>query len=86
MLKLKRTDSEVAEAVFQKTETHKWYLKQEFALFSNMMSDKEKQDNVTKLCVAENPGSFTQGEPPVSGSNMQDHNGRSDWSGISLSA
>ncbi|KAG0728789.1 hypothetical protein GWK47_031788 [Chionoecetes opilio] len=45
MMKFKRTDPEIAQAVLQKLENHKWYLTQEvvpFALFGSRLSDKEK--------------------------------------------
>lgn len=52
MLSYKRSDPEVAEAVLQKMENHKWYLTQEavpFALFSSRLSDKQKQDIAAQL-------------------------------------
>ena len=66
MLKLKRTDPEVDEAVLQKMENHKWYLTQDtipFALFSSRLSDKQKQDIATQLYVTDKPDSFRRGKP-----------------------
>ena len=57
----KRTDPEIAQAVLQRHQNHKWYLTQEvvpFALFSSRLSDKEKQDIVVKLHTTEKPDRF----------------------------
>ncbi|KAG0706298.1 hypothetical protein GWK47_024335 [Chionoecetes opilio] len=66
MMKFKRTDPEIAQAVLQKLENHKWYLTQEvvpFALFGSRLSDKEKQDIAAKLHATEKPNSFRRGKP-----------------------
>ncbi|KAG0712250.1 hypothetical protein GWK47_018903 [Chionoecetes opilio] len=66
MMKFKRTDPEIAQAVLQKLENHKWYLTQEvvpFALFGSRLSDKEKQDIAAKLHATEKPDSFRRGKP-----------------------
>ncbi|KAG0727188.1 hypothetical protein GWK47_004054 [Chionoecetes opilio] len=66
MMKFKRTDPEIAQAVLQKLENHKWYLTQEvvpFALFGSRLSDKEKQALLSKLHATEKPDSFRRGKP-----------------------
>ncbi|KAK8384675.1 hypothetical protein O3P69_014328 [Scylla paramamosain] len=66
MLRYKRSDPEVAEAVVQKMENHKWYLTLEsvpFALFISRLSDKQKQDIAAQLHATEKPDSFRRGKP-----------------------
>ncbi|KAG0725176.1 hypothetical protein GWK47_039105 [Chionoecetes opilio] len=66
MMKFKRTDPEIAQAVLQKLENDKWYLTQEvvpFALFGSRLSDKEKQDIAAKLHATEKPDSFQTRKP-----------------------
>ncbi|KAG0723910.1 hypothetical protein GWK47_041758 [Chionoecetes opilio] len=68
MMKFKRTDPEIAQAVLQKLENHKWYLTQEvvpFALFGSRLSDKEKQDIAAKRHATEKPDSFQTRETYV---------------------
>ncbi|KAG0727483.1 hypothetical protein GWK47_003996 [Chionoecetes opilio] len=68
MMKFKRTDPEIAQALLQKLENHKWYLTQEvvpFALFGSRLSDKEKQDIAAKLHATEKPDSFRRGKPMI---------------------
>lgn len=66
MLRYKKTDSEVAKAVLEKLENHRWYLTQEvvpFALCSSMLNNKQKQDLAAQLHATEKPDSFRQGKP-----------------------
>ncbi|KAG0720400.1 hypothetical protein GWK47_048588 [Chionoecetes opilio] len=66
MMKFKRTDPEIAQAVLQKLENHKWYLTQEvvpFALFGSRLSDKRSRTFAAKLHATEKPDSFRRGKP-----------------------
>ena len=61
MIKFRRRDPEIAQAVLQKLENHIWHLTQEvvpFALFSSTLSNKEKQEIAAKLHASEKPDSF----------------------------
>ncbi|KAG0717600.1 hypothetical protein GWK47_054094 [Chionoecetes opilio] len=65
MMKFKRTDPEIAQAVLQKLENHKWYLTQEVVRSLSSVADsvKEKQDIAAKLHATEKPDSFRRGKP-----------------------
>ncbi|KAG0719224.1 hypothetical protein GWK47_050941 [Chionoecetes opilio] len=66
MMKFKRTDPEIAQAVLQKLVNHKWYLTQEvvpFALFGSRLSDKEKAGHCCQAARHWKPDSFRRGKP-----------------------
>lgn len=51
-LRYKKSDQEVAEAIVQRMEIHKWYLTQEavpFVLFSSRLRDKQKENIAAQL-------------------------------------
>ena len=63
MFKYEILDPQIAEAVLQKMEKHRWYLTQETALFSSRLSDKQKRDIAAQLHATEKPDSFRRGKP-----------------------
>ena len=66
MLKYKKHDSDVANAVLQKFLGHTWYLNQElapFSLFSKNVSDREKAEIAKKLTKVIPPKKYASGYP-----------------------
>ncbi|XP_034038525.1 THAP domain-containing protein 5-like [Thalassophryne amazonica] len=66
MLKFKKTDPDIAQALLDKLENHRWYLTHEvvpFALFSTRLSNEEKQDIAAQLYATDKPHSMRRVKP-----------------------
>ncbi|KAG0728342.1 hypothetical protein GWK47_003757 [Chionoecetes opilio] len=78
MMKFKRTDPEIAQAVLQKLETTNWYLTQEvvpFALFGTDSVTKRKQDIAASCTPLRSQNSFQTRETYVPSGYSQDDSG-----------